>query len=263
MAIRVAIYARVSTDDKGQDPENQLRQLREWCARMGYQVVREYVEHENGGKGVEYRRQLSEMFAGAARREFDLLLVWSLDRFSREGMAATVAHLQRLSSHGVAFRSYTEEHLSTENELVRNILLAVLASLAKLEREKISQRTKAGLERARANGKRLGRPGFSNGDKEKLRKALDTGDSWHAVSRKIKMPYSTVKKHARALGYEPPLRVRLSLSKEVMVKEQADAAVCQPEMRPAARRNFYRPELPSLAEVLARLSAVEGNGPNT
>ena len=78
------------------------------------------------------------MFAGAARREFDLLLVWSLDRFSREGMAATIGHLQRLSSHGVGFHSFTEEHLSTDNELVRNILLATLASLAKLEREKIS-----------------------------------------------------------------------------------------------------------------------------
>jgi DNA invertase Pin-like site-specific DNA recombinase len=146
---RAAIYARVSTEDKGQTPDNQLLQLRAWCERMGYPVVCEYVEHENGGKGVEYRKQLAAMFAGAARREFDLLLVWSLDRFSREGMATTVGYLQRLTSHGVAFRSFTEEHLSTENELVRNILLATLASLAKLEREKISQRTKAGLERAR------------------------------------------------------------------------------------------------------------------
>src|ERR1700732_4672151 len=100
VAIRVAIYARVSTDDKGQDPENQLRQLREWCGRMGYPVVREYVEHENGGKGVEYRKRLDAMFKGASRREFDLLLVWSLDRFSREGMAATIGHLQRLASLG-------------------------------------------------------------------------------------------------------------------------------------------------------------------
>jgi DNA invertase Pin-like site-specific DNA recombinase len=199
----VAIYARVSTDDKGQDPENQLRQLRAWCARMGYPIVREYVEHENGGKGVEYRKQLAAMFTGAARREFDLLLVWSLDRFSREGMAATVGHLQRLASHGVAFRSFTEEHLSTENELVRNILLATLSSLAKLEREKISQRTRAGLERARAKGKVLGRPKFSNGDREKLIAALKSGDSWHAVSKATRIPYSTVKKHARALGYEP------------------------------------------------------------
>jgi DNA invertase Pin-like site-specific DNA recombinase len=235
MATRVAIYARVSTDDKGQDPENQLRQLREWCGRMAYPVVREYVEHENGGKGVEYRKQLSAMFASAARREFDLLLVWSLDRFSREGMAATVAHLQRLASHGVAFRSFTEEHLSTENELVRNILLAVLASLAKLEREKISQRTKAGLERARAMGKRLGRRKFADG--EKLRAALDTGASWHAVSAMTKIPYSTVKKHARALGYKPQQR----LSK--------------PKAAAAERIKTNYSGLPSLYEALAQLRA--------
>jgi DNA invertase Pin-like site-specific DNA recombinase len=203
MAMRVAIYARVSTDHKGQTPDNQLLQLREWCGRMGHLVVREYVEHENGGKGVDSRKQLAAVFAGAARREFDLLLVWSLDRFSREGMAATVAHLQRLASHGIAFRSFTEEHLSTENELVRNILLATLSSLAKLEREKISRRTKAGLERARTNGKILGRPKFSDGDRAKLRMALDAGESWHAVSRKTRIPYTTVKKHARAMGYEP------------------------------------------------------------
>jgi DNA invertase Pin-like site-specific DNA recombinase len=206
MAMRVAIYARVSTDDKGQDPENQLRQLREWCGRMGYPIAREYVEHEGGGKGVEHRKQLGSMFADAARRDFDLLLVWSLDRFSREGMAATVNHLQRLSSHGVAFRSFTEEHLSTENELVRNVLLAVLASLAKLEREKISQRTKAGLKRARARGKALGRPKFSDGHREQLRLALDTGESWYAVSKKTRIPYGTVKKHARVMGYEPRRR---------------------------------------------------------
>ncbi len=212
MATRVAIYARVSTDDRGQDPENQLRQLREWCRQMEHPVVREYVEHENGGKGLEYRKQLGAMFDSAARRQFDLLLVWSLDRFSREGMAATIGHLQRLSSHGVGFHSFTEEHLSTDNELVRNILLATLASLAKLEREKISQRTKAGLERARAMGKVLGRPKFSDGNREKLRAALDGGQSWHAVSITTRIPYSTVKKHARVLGYEPQRRVAASIA---------------------------------------------------
>jgi len=205
--LRVAIYARVSTDDKGQDPGNQLRQLRDWCARMGHVVAREYVEHENGNKGANYRRELRSLFSDAARRQFDLLLVWSLDRFSREGMAATIGHLQRLEEFGVAFRSFTEEHLATDNELVRNVLLAVLASLAKLEREKISQRTKAGLERARAMGKRLGRPKFSDQDIERLQAALDTGESWHAASRKTRIPYSTVKKHARALGYQPHQRL--------------------------------------------------------
>src|SRR5271165_5693053 len=65
-ANRAAIYARVSTEDKGQTPDNQLLQLRAWCERMGYPVLREYVEHENGGKGIEYRKQLAAMFAGAA-----------------------------------------------------------------------------------------------------------------------------------------------------------------------------------------------------
>jgi DNA invertase Pin-like site-specific DNA recombinase len=180
---------------------------------MGYPLVREYVEHENGGQSAEYRKQLAVTFTGAAQRKFDLLLVWSLDRFSREAMAATVAHLQRPASHGIAFRSFTEEPLSTENELVRNILLATLSSLAKLEREKISQRTKAGLERARAKGKVLGRPKFSDGDRETLRKAPDTGESWHAVSIAARIPYSTVNKHARKLCYEPRRRVPTAAAK--------------------------------------------------
>jgi putative DNA-invertase from lambdoid prophage Rac len=82
--------------------------------------------------------------------------------------------------------------------------------LAKLERDKISQRTKAGLERARAKGKILGRPKFSDGHRDKLVLALETGDSWHRVSKVTKIPYSTVKKHARALGYEPRRRVTTS-----------------------------------------------------
>ena len=200
---RVAIYARVSTDNKGQDPENQLRQLRSWCERMGHEIAGEYVEHESGAKGVEQRKEYARLFADAARREIDMVLVWALDRFSRNGMAATVVDLQRLASYGVSFHSYTEEHLSTDNELVRNILLATLASLAKLEREKISQRTKAGLERARAMGKRLGRPPLAAATRMALRTALDAGKSWHMVSIETGIAYTTVKKYARALGYQP------------------------------------------------------------
>ena len=90
------------------------------------------------------------------KRRFDCVLFWALDRFSREGMAQTIAHLQCLMSYGVAFHSYTEPHLATDNELVRNILLALLSSLAKLEAQKISDRTKAGMARAKANGIRSG-----------------------------------------------------------------------------------------------------------
>jgi len=154
--MRVAIYARVSTDDKGQDPENQLTQLREWCASCNHTIVNEYVDYESGRKAE--RREFNRLFEDAHRRQFDLVMFWALDRFSREGMVPTILHLQRLASYGVSFHSFTEAHLATDNELVRNILLALLASLAKVEAQKISERTKAGMARARAKGKHIGRP---------------------------------------------------------------------------------------------------------
>lgn len=201
--MRVAIYARVSTDDRGQDPENQLAQLRAWCAASGHQIVAEFVDHASGGKGAEKRPRFAAMLDGAHRREFDLLLVWALDRLSREGMVPTISHLQRLAAAGVAFHSYTEPLLSTDSEMVRDIVLAVMASLAKMERQKISERTKAGLERARAKGKRLGRAPFSAANRDKLLMALETGMSWHAASKATHIPYTTVRKHARLLGYSP------------------------------------------------------------
>ena len=156
--MRIAIYARVSTDDRGQDPENQIRDLRARCANSGHLIAGEYVEHVSGRKGADKRQQFAALFDDAAKRKFDCVLFWALDRFSREGMAQTIGHLQRLNSFGVAFHSYTEPHLATDNELVRNILLALLSSLAKLEAQKISERTKAGMARAKASGIRIGRP---------------------------------------------------------------------------------------------------------
>ena len=204
--MRVAIYARVSTDDRGQDPENQLAQLRAWCAATDHVIVAEYVDHVSGGKGADKRSQFAAMLDAAHKRQFDLLLVWALDRLSREGMVPTILHLQRLAAAGVAFHSYTEPLLSTDNEVVRDIVLAVMASLAKMERQKISERTKAGLERAKARGKRLGRAPFSSANRTKLRMALDAGMSWHAASAETDVAYSTVRKHARLMGYEPPGR---------------------------------------------------------
>ena len=193
---RVAIYARVSTDDKGQDPENQLRQLRKWCVNSGHEITDEYVEHESGRKGTAERKEFARLFQDASQRKFDMVLVWSLDRFSREGMARTVGHLQRLDRAGVAFHSFTEEMLSTENELVRDILIAVMASLAKQEAVKISQRTKAGLERAKASGKRLGRPPVSTATVAKIQKLreVDPSMSERQLAKETGVGKSTVRK---------------------------------------------------------------------
>jgi DNA invertase Pin-like site-specific DNA recombinase len=211
-ARRVAIYARVSTHDKGQDPENQLLQLRAWCGHAGHELVREHVEHvehESGAKGERDRKAFAELLAAAARREFDLVLFWSLDRFSREGMAQTVGYLQRLQAHGVDFHSYTEEYLATDNELVRNILLAVMASLAKVEAQRISERTKAGL--ARAHGKKLGRPAppcpalpcpalpsEKRAKVERLRRA-DPNRSIRSIAKEARVSYETARSHLRGL----------------------------------------------------------------
>jgi DNA invertase Pin-like site-specific DNA recombinase len=145
--MRIALYTRVSTTDKGQDPENQLRQLRAWCDNAGHEIVHEYIDKEGGRKGVNGRKEFAALFEDAHRRKFDTVLFWSLDRFTREGMTPTINYLQRLAACGVGFHSYTEPHLATDNELVRDILLALLASLAKQEARKISERTKAGLAR--------------------------------------------------------------------------------------------------------------------
>jgi DNA invertase Pin-like site-specific DNA recombinase len=194
--MRIAIYARVSTDDKGQDPENQLRQLRQWCANAGHELVHEYVDRESGRKGVNGRKQFAALFEDAHKRKFDCVLFWALDRFTREGMVPTIIHLQRLAACGVGFHSYTEPHLATDNELVRDILLALLASLAKQEAKRISERTKAGMARARAQGKRLGRPAISLKLKAQIAERIAAGETAYAVAKALGIDRHTAQKYA-------------------------------------------------------------------
>jgi DNA invertase Pin-like site-specific DNA recombinase len=199
--MRIAIYARVSTDNKGQDPENHLRQLREWCASTGHEIVHEYIDKESGRKGVDQRKQFAALFEDAHKRKFDCVLFWALDRFTREGMQPTVMYLQRLASYGVGFHSYTEPHLATDSELVRDILLALLASLAKQEAKKISERTKAGLARARAQGKRLGRPGIDDKLKAKIAARIAQGATPYRVAKDL-----GIDRHTAAKYGSPPFR---------------------------------------------------------
>jgi DNA invertase Pin-like site-specific DNA recombinase len=128
------------------------------------------------------------------------VLFWALDRFSREGMVPTILHLQRLSSFGVSFHSYTEPHLQTDNELVRNILLAVMSSLAKVESQKIGERTKAGMARAKKAGKRIGRPGLSDELQARITKMAAAGASAYRIAKDLGLDHHTVAKYAGGIN---------------------------------------------------------------
>jgi DNA invertase Pin-like site-specific DNA recombinase len=195
--MRIAIYARVSTDDKGQDPENQLVQLKEWCAKCEHTIVNEYIDYESGR--TDRRKEFNRLFEDAHRRSFDIILFWALDRFSREGMVPTIIHLQRLAACGVGFHSFTEAHLATDNELVRNILLALLASLAKVEAQKISERTKAGMARARAKGKHVGRPALGEELRQRLASRVAEVGAY-AAAKELGVDRKTAVKYCSALN---------------------------------------------------------------
>jgi DNA invertase Pin-like site-specific DNA recombinase len=156
--MKIALYARVSTRDKGQDHENQLRELREFVTRKagdGWVLAQEYTDKVSGK--TDKRPAFQRMFADASLKQFDMILFWSLDRFSREGVLETLQHLQRLSSYGVEWFSYREEYLRSVG-VFRDAVLSILACIAKQERIRLSERVVAGLSRAKAQGKVLGRP---------------------------------------------------------------------------------------------------------
>src|ERR1039457_821792 len=153
--MKVAIYGRVSTKGKGQEVENQMIVLREFCIKMGYHIYKEYIDHESGG--TSNRNAFTNMFADAAKRKFDLVLFWSLDRFSREGTRKTIFLLQQLDDNGVKYKSYSEQYIDSSG-IFKDVIISLLSTLAAQERVRLSERVVAGLERSRSKGRIGGRP---------------------------------------------------------------------------------------------------------
>ena len=164
---RAAIYARVSTVDGRQDPETQLRQLREYTERRGFPVAREYVDHASGSRNdrAEYRAMLE----AARRRQFDVLLVWRYDRFARS-LRELVNALAEFESLGIDFISYNEGADTTTPQ--GKLLFGIMASLAEFERSLIAERVKAGMQRAKAQGKHTGRPALPSLTRSKIEELL-------------------------------------------------------------------------------------------
>ena len=190
---RAAIYARVSTRDK-QDAENQLSQLRNYAKRQGWEITREYVDRESGAKAD--RVQFQQMFTDAHQGKFDRLLFWDLSRLSREGALKTLQHLQRLTDYGVRWRSHTQPYLDSMGPF-GDAIVSLLAALAEQERETIRARIAAGLDRARREGKRLGRP-RKVFDRERVLRLRESGLSFKRIGEKVGISHTQAMRICRS-----------------------------------------------------------------
>lgn len=179
---RAAIYARVSTTDKGQDPENQLRQLREYAERRGFEVVGEYIDFASGRR--EDRTHYNQLLGDARKRKFEVILVWSYDRFARS-VRMLINAVEEFRSLGIDFISYQQDIDTTTP--AGKLFFTIVAGFAEFESSIIRERVMAGLERARAQGKKIGRPGLSKREKDKILKHYKKTGSIKRTAKELKV----------------------------------------------------------------------------
>jgi DNA invertase Pin-like site-specific DNA recombinase len=196
--MKAAIYARVSTTH-GQDPEMQLRELREYCQRRNWEVADEYVDLGISG-AKEKRPELDRLLAHAHRRNFDAVVVWRFDRFAR-----SVSHLLRALENfrclGIEFVSLSEQ-VDTSTPTGK-MVFTVLGAVAELERSLIVERVRAGLRNAKAKGRRLGRPRKAF-DAAKLTRMRAQGASWRAIGAALGVSAATALHGAAKARLENP-----------------------------------------------------------
>jgi len=191
--MKIAIYSRVST--MKQDNENQLVQLREFADKQNWEVFDCNVDQESGSTGD--RPEFKRLFADASKRRFDLVLFWALDRFSREGTLATLQHFNQLESYGIGFRSFTEPFFDSCG-IFKDAVISIMATLAKQERVKRAERTRAGLAVARAKGKILGRPRTVSMHSSEIARLRAQGQSLRAIGRTLGISARSIKRMTAA-----------------------------------------------------------------
>jgi DNA invertase Pin-like site-specific DNA recombinase len=187
--LKIGIYARVSTGK--QENANQLDQLREFARKQGWEIIAEYIDTVTGS-GKLRRPQFDRMMLDASQKKFDLLLFWKLDRLSREGVRKTLRYLELLDSYGVAWRSFTEPFFDSCG-VMRDVVISIMATLAEQERINISDRTRAGLQRAVKAGKVLGRREVSV-DVVRARRMQKEGLGLRPIAKKLKISVNTLQR---------------------------------------------------------------------
>jgi len=186
--MRVALYLRVSTDDKGQTVETQRLPLRDYCSAQGWSDVREYVD-EASAMDLRGRKAWRQLLDDSARRKIDLIIVWRLDRAFRSVLDAAQT-LERLRTWGVGLRSYCEPWLDTTSPF-GEALYYITVAYAQLERSILRERVKAGMERARREGRRIGRP--------RVAERPDVARRWPGVRADLEAGRVTISEAARRL----------------------------------------------------------------
>jgi len=176
----VAIYVRVSTNK--QEVQNQVLQLKAYAKRSSFKIYREYVDIISGKE--DSRPSWDSLFIDAHKKLFDIILFWDLSRFSRSGTLFTLQKLQELENLGIDFISYQEPYLNTTG-MFKDVVISILATVAKIERLQISERTKAGLQRARTNGVQLGRPAIHKETIEEVKRLLGRGWSINRIHARL------------------------------------------------------------------------------
>ena len=189
--MKVALYARVSTTNHGQDPELQLRDFRDYCKARKWTAYDKYVDTASGVK--ESRPELDRMMKDARRRKFDVVLVWKFDRFARS-VGHLLRALEEFKSLGIEFVSLTEG-IDTSTPMGK-MVFTVLGAVAELERSLIVERINAGLRNAKAKGVTLGRPRWTV-ETAVILARIEAGESQRDIAKSLGVSPALVNKRLK------------------------------------------------------------------
>lgn len=187
---RAVIYGRVST--KSQDTENQIRELKKVAKRQGWKITHQYIDHGvSGSKGREGRAEFDKMLKDAVRKEFDVIMAWSVDRLGRS-LQHLVGFLDEIHAKGVHL--YLHQQGVDTTTPAGKALFQMTGVFAEFERAMIQERVKAGLERARSQGKVLGRPKVSPKTERAILRARQKGTGMVAIAKQVGCGVGTVQR---------------------------------------------------------------------
>jgi DNA invertase Pin-like site-specific DNA recombinase len=186
--VKTVIYARTSTADK-QDYSKQLTQLRAYADSQGWTVVTEYVDQASGA--TSERDAFQELLRATAKGGIDLVLFHDLSRLSRQGALQTLMILEQWKARGVGFHSLNEPYISSLGPFA-DIVISILATVSKLERQRISEKTKQALAVVRQRGTKLGRPEKARWVADEVRRLASQGVPKTEIAKRLKVSRSCV-----------------------------------------------------------------------